>query len=80
MLLLRWPEFKTTTLQGASVLEVCVCVCITYVCPHTIDMYYNICVSSYVSILEFRTIASVQVASVLEVADEDMHKRLRLCL
>jgi hypothetical protein len=26
LLLLRCPDFKTSTLQGASVLEVCVCV------------------------------------------------------
>ena len=50
------------------------CVCIIYVCPDTIHIYYNIGVSSYVSILEFKTIAPVQVASVLEVADIDIHK------
>jgi hypothetical protein len=62
-----------------------VCVCITYVCPHTINMYYNIGVSSYVSILETAFLrqpsqVASQVASVLAVADVDRHKRLRLCL
>ena len=41
---------------------------------------YNIGVSSYVSILEFKTTATVQVVNVLEVADIDIHQQLRLCL